>query len=48
MVNQLKDLSMILLPTQEKEGTVKINPSKIIVVEGILIFAVPEIREFLG
>ncbi len=28
-----------------KEGTVKINPSKIIVVEGILIFAVPEIRE---
>ncbi|MDY2980544.1 MAG: uridine kinase [Fusobacterium sp.] len=28
-----------------KEGSVKINPSKIIVVEGILIFAVPEIRE---
>ena len=28
-----------------KEGTVKINPSKIIIVEGILIFAVPEIRE---
>lgn len=28
-----------------KKGTVKINPSKIIVVEGILIFAVPEIRE---
>ena len=28
-----------------KEGTVKINPSKIIVVEGILIFDVPEIRE---
>ena len=27
-----------------KEGSVKINPSKIIVVEGILIFAVPEIR----
>ncbi|WP_294703095.1 uridine kinase [uncultured Fusobacterium sp.] len=28
-----------------KEGSVKINPSKIIIVEGILIFAVPEIRE---
>lgn len=28
-----------------KEGTVKINPSKIIIVEGILIFAVPEIRD---
>ena len=28
-----------------KEGSVKINPSKIIVVEGILLFAVPEIRE---
>ena len=28
-----------------KEGSVKINPSKIIVVGGILIFAVPEIRE---
>ena len=28
-----------------KEGKVKINPSKIIIVEGILIFAVPEIRE---
>ena len=28
-----------------KDGTVKINPSKIIIVEGILIFAVPEIRE---
>lgn len=28
-----------------KEGTVKISPSKIIIVEGILIFAVPEIRE---
>nr|WP_291259962.1 uridine kinase [Fusobacterium sp.] len=28
-----------------KEGVVKINPSKIIIVEGILIFAVPEIRE---
>ena len=28
-----------------KEGSVKINPSKIIVVEGILIFAVPKIRE---
>ena len=28
-----------------KEGTVKINPSKIIIVEGILIFAVSEIRE---
>lgn len=30
-----------------KEGSVKINPSKIIIVEGILIFAVPEIRELL-
>lgn len=30
-----------------KEGTVKITPSKIIIVEGILIFAVPEIRELL-
>lgn len=28
-----------------KEGAVRINPSKIIIVEGILIFAVPEIRE---
>lgn len=28
-----------------KEETVKIKPSKIIIVEGILIFAVPEIRE---
>ena len=28
-----------------KEGCVKIHPSKIIIVEGILIFAVPEIRE---
>lgn len=28
-----------------KDGVVKINPSKIIIVEGILIFAVPEIRE---
>ncbi len=28
-----------------KEGTVKINPSKIVIIEGILIFAVPEIRE---
>lgn len=28
-----------------KEGCVKIQPSKIIIVEGILIFAVPEIRE---
>lgn len=28
-----------------KEGTVTINPSKIIIVEGILLFAVPEIRE---
>ncbi|MDO4589439.1 MAG: uridine kinase [Fusobacterium sp.] len=28
-----------------KSGTVKINPTKIIIVEGILIFAVPEIRE---
>lgn len=28
-----------------KSGAVKINPSKIIIVEGILIFAVPEIRE---
>ena len=30
-----------------KEGAVKINPSKIVIVEGILIFAVPEIRELL-
>lgn len=30
-----------------KEGVVRINPSKIIIVEGILIFAVPEIRELL-
>ncbi len=30
-----------------KEGAVKINSSKIIIVEGILIFAVPEIRELL-
>ncbi len=30
-----------------KEGAVRINPSKIIIVEGILIFAVPEIREML-
>ena len=30
-----------------KEGTVKITPSKIVIVEGILIFAVPEIRELL-
>lgn len=30
-----------------KEGSVKINPSKIIILEGILIFAVPEIRELL-
>ena len=30
-----------------KEGSVKINSSKIIIVEGILIFAVPEIRELL-
>ncbi|WP_300356638.1 uridine kinase [Fusobacterium sp.] len=30
-----------------KDGVVKINPSKIIIVEGILIFAVPEIRELL-
>lgn len=28
-----------------KEETIKIKPSKIIIVEGILIFAVPEIRE---
>lgn len=28
-----------------KEGTVRIEPSKIIIVEGILLFAVPEIRE---
>ncbi|STO31255.1 Uridine kinase [Fusobacterium necrogenes] len=28
-----------------KEGVIKINPSKIVIVEGILIFAVPEIRE---
>lgn len=28
-----------------KDGSVKIKPSKIIIVEGILIFAVPEIRE---
>lgn len=28
-----------------KNETVKINPTKIIIVEGILIFAVPEIRE---
>ena len=30
-----------------KEGAVRINSSKIIIVEGILIFAVPEIRELL-
>ena len=30
-----------------KEGAVRINLSKIIIVEGILIFAVPEIRELL-
>lgn len=30
-----------------KEGTVKINPSKIIIVEGILVLAVPEIRNLL-
>ena len=30
-----------------KEGAVRINPSKIIIVEGILILAVPEIRELL-
>lgn len=30
-----------------KEGSVKINPSKIIILEGILIFAVSEIRELL-
>lgn len=28
-----------------KEGTVKIEPAKIVIVEGILLFAVPEIRE---
>ncbi|MBC2851943.1 uridine kinase [Cetobacterium sp. 8H] len=28
-----------------KDGCIKIEPSKIIIVEGILIFAVPEIRE---
>ncbi|MGL4989238.1 MAG: uridine kinase [Cetobacterium sp.] len=28
-----------------KEGSLKIEPSRIIIVEGILIFAVPEIRE---
>ncbi|MGL5278444.1 MAG: uridine kinase [Cetobacterium sp.] len=28
-----------------KDGCIKIQPSKIIIVEGILIFAVPEIRE---
>jgi uridine kinase len=28
-----------------KEETIRIKPSKIIIVEGILIFAVPEIRE---
>lgn len=28
-----------------KEGSVRIEPSKIIIVEGILLFAVPEIRE---
>lgn len=30
-----------------KEGAVRINSSKIIILEGILIFAVPEIRELL-
>ena len=30
-----------------KEGAVRINSSKIIIIEGILIFAVPEIRELL-
>lgn len=30
---------------KRKEESVKIHPSKIIIVEGILIFAVPEIRE---
>lgn len=30
-----------------KEGAVRINSSKIIIVEGILIFVVPEIRELL-
>lgn len=30
-----------------KEGAVRINSSKIIIVEGILIFAVPEIRKLL-
>lgn len=30
-----------------QSGSVKIKPSKIIIIEGILIFAVPEIRELL-